>query len=107
LRAALNARQSQIKALQTQYESFEKLLDSGFSSLNLLSQVQTQLSLAQSEAYQLQSNIDQNQSRLRELQENIKAIQHDKGYLTPTPDFNSFIHKVKFTWNIKTFELLQ
>jgi len=77
LRAALNARQSQIKALQTQYESFEKLLDSGFSSLNLLSQVQTQLSLAQSEAYQLQSNIDQNQSRLRELQENIKAIQHD------------------------------
>ena len=37
----------------------------------------------------------------------IKAIQHDKGNLTPIPDFNSFIHKVKFTWNIKTFELLQ
>lgn len=77
LMLALEARQTQIQSLRLQYESFEKLLDSGFSSVNFLTQVQVQLSLAESEAFQLQSTIDQNNSRKLELEESIRSIKHD------------------------------
>jgi multidrug resistance efflux pump len=77
LREALNARLEQIQSLEKQYETYEKLLDSGFSSRNALLQLDNQLSLAKSEAYQVKSTLDQNQSRKLELLENIKAIQHE------------------------------
>lgn len=81
LRSALTARNAQVAALQTQYDSSLKLVESGFASASALATVQTQLSLAQSEALELKSRIDQNDYRLRELKERQSSLRHEMALL--------------------------
>ena len=81
LRSALAARNVQVAALQTQYDSSLKLVDSGFASASALATTQTQLSLAQSEALELKSRIEQNDYRLRELSERQAALRHEMALL--------------------------
>lgn len=77
LRSALSARKAQLAGLQAQYDSSSKLVNSGFASPNALAVIQTQLSLAQSEALELKSRIELNDYRLRELRENLAALHHE------------------------------
>jgi multidrug resistance efflux pump len=77
LRAAFESRQAQIQALRVQYDSTRQLVEQGFSSATSLAIIQSQLSLAESEALQLQSTIEQNRFRLRELTENLEGIRYD------------------------------
>ncbi len=72
---------AQVAALQTQYDSSLKLVESGFASASALATVQTQLSLAQSEALELKSRIDQNDYRLRELKERQSSLRHEMALL--------------------------
>lgn len=81
LRSALTARNFQVAALQTQYNSSLKLVDVGFASANALATIQTQLSLAQSEALELKSRIEQNDYRLRELRERQASMRHEMALL--------------------------
>ncbi len=81
LQCALNARNVQIAALQSQYDSSAKLVNSGFASKNSLAAIQTQLSLAQSEALELKSRIEQNDYRLRELRERQASFRHEMALL--------------------------
>ena len=77
LRSALQARDAQVSALRSQFDSSLKLVDSGFASASSLATIKTQLSLAESEALELKSRIEQNDYRLRELKERIAAIRHE------------------------------
>jgi multidrug efflux pump subunit AcrA (membrane-fusion protein) len=81
LRSALAARNAQVAALQTQYNSSLKLVDAGFASASALATIQTQLSLAQSEALELKSRIEQNDYRLRELRERQSSMRHEMALL--------------------------
>ncbi len=81
LRSALTARNAQVAALQTQYNSSLKLVDAGFASASALATIQTQLSLAQSEALELKSRIEQNDYRLRELRERQTSMRHEMALL--------------------------
>jgi multidrug resistance efflux pump len=81
LRSALSARNAQVAALQEQYDSSAKLVDSGFASANSLATIQTQLSLAQSEALELKSRIDQNKYRLLEIKERQASLRHEMALL--------------------------
>jgi multidrug resistance efflux pump len=81
LRSALTARNAQVAALQAQYDSSLKLVDSGFASASALATIQTQLSLAQSEALELKSRIEQNDYRLRELRERQASLRHEMALL--------------------------
>jgi multidrug resistance efflux pump len=77
LRSALEARNAQVSALRSQFDSSLKLVDSGFASASSLATIKTQLSLAESEALELKSRIEQNDYRLRELKERIAAFRHE------------------------------
>lgn len=77
LRSALEARNAQVAALTSQYDSALKLVESGFASANSLATIKNQLSLAQSETFELKSRIEQNDYRLRELKERIAAMWHE------------------------------
>lgn len=77
MQSALSARQDQVAALRSQYESLLKLVEKGFSSPNALASIRAQLSLAESEALELQANIQQNESRLKELVEQKASILHE------------------------------
>lgn len=77
LRNALNARNSQLEALRTQHEASLKLLQSGFSNTSAHSSIQSQLSLAESEAFELEYQIIKNESQARELNERITAAAHE------------------------------
>lgn len=77
LRSALQARDAQVSALRSQFDSSLKLVDSGFASASSLATIKTQLSLAESEALELKSRIEQNDYRLRELKERIAGIRHE------------------------------
>jgi multidrug resistance efflux pump len=81
LRSALSARNAQVAALQAQYDSLLKLVDSGFVSASSLATIQSQLSLAQSEALELKSRIEQNEYRLRELRERQASLRHEMALL--------------------------
>ncbi len=74
---AFQARKEQIEAVKLQYNSMEKLMESGFASSNMLANIKSQLALTQSETQEMQSRIEQNESRLRELREKIVAIRHE------------------------------
>lgn len=74
---ALQARKEQIEAIKLQFNSMEKLMESGFASPNMLANIKSQLALTQSESQEMQSRIEQNESRLRELRERIVAIRHE------------------------------
>jgi len=77
LRSALQARDAQVSALRSQFDSSLKLVDSGFASANSLATIKTQLSVAESEAFELKSRIEQNDYRIRELKERIAAVRHE------------------------------
>lgn len=77
LRSALVARNAQVSALKSQYDSSLKLVEAGFASASSLATIQTQLSLAASETFELKSRIEQNDYRLRELKERIKSMHHE------------------------------
>jgi multidrug resistance efflux pump len=77
LRSALEARNAQVLALRSQFDSSLKLVDSGFASLSSLATIKTQLSLAESEALELKSRIEQNDYRLRELKERVASVRHE------------------------------
>lgn len=81
LGSALTARNAQVAAVQAQYDSSVKLVESGFASANALSTMQTQLSLAQSEALELKARIEQNDYRLRELKERQASLRHEMALL--------------------------
>lgn len=81
LQSALTARNAQVAALQAQYDSSLKLVSSGFFSPNALATIQSQLSLAQSEALELKSRIEQNDYRLRELRERLASLRHEMALL--------------------------
>jgi multidrug resistance efflux pump len=81
LGSALTARNAQVAAVQAQYDSSVKLVESGFASASALSTMQTQLSLAQSEALELKSRIEQNEYRLRELKERQASLRHEMALL--------------------------
>lgn len=77
LRSALTARKVQLAGIQAQYDALSKLVNSGFASQNALAVIQTQLSLAQSEALELKSRIELYDYRLLELRENQVALHHE------------------------------
>lgn len=77
LRTALRSRNDQIAALKSQHDSGKKLVEEGFASANSLATIQSQLSLAESEALELKSRVEQNDSKLLELRERITAIKHE------------------------------
>lgn len=82
LRSALNARNAQVAALRSQFDSSMKLVESGFASASAMATIQTQLSLAESEALELKSRIEQNDSRLKEFKERIISMRHEISLLT-------------------------
>lgn len=81
LRSALLARNVQVSALKSQYDSSLKLVEAGFASASSLATIQTQLSLAHSEAFELKSRIEQNDYRLRELKERMASMHHEMSLL--------------------------
>jgi protease secretion system membrane fusion protein len=81
LRSALLARNAQVSALKSQYDSSLKLVEAGFASASSLATIQTQLSLAQSETFELKSRIEQNDYRLRELKERMASMHHEMSLL--------------------------
>lgn len=74
LREAYFSRMQQVKALDSQYRSLEKLLLSGFASKNYLSTIEAELSAARGDMFEIKSRIEDHETKLRELKEKIGAI---------------------------------
>jgi multidrug efflux pump subunit AcrA (membrane-fusion protein) len=74
LNEAFLSRMQQVRALESRYVSFEKLLHSGFTSKNYLSTIEGELSAARGDTFEIKSRIEENATKIRELKEKIGAI---------------------------------
>lgn len=74
LKKALDAKNTQVKSINNLLLSNKKLLEENFISKSAITNIQSQLSFAESEAYEIQSRIERNYAMEKEIVEQISSI---------------------------------
>jgi len=77
LEISLSEKMQQVTELEGQFESFTRLVETGFASKTYLMSLASQLSLARSELHQLTSTVEQSKARLRELASEELGVQNE------------------------------